>query len=115
VGFDYKSADVNVHGEYLEGKDGNATSRGAYVTGNVPLGKGFDLVGSYDFFNFNTSLGMDQHKAIAGIQYWFYKKCRFQLQYVYMSAYRQNGEFFHRAHHQLMAQMQIRLDYAKKK
>jgi len=115
VGFDYKSADVNVHGEYLEGKDGNATSRGAYVTGNVPLGKGFDLVGSYDFFNFNTSLGMDQHKAIAGFQYWFYKKCRFQLQYVYMSAYRQNGEFFHRAHHQLMAQMQIRLDYAKKK
>jgi len=115
VGFDYKSADINLHGEYLEGKDGNATSRGAYVTGNVPLGKGFDLVGSYDFFNFNTSLGMDQHKAIAGFQYWFYKKCRLQLQYVYMSAYRQNGEFFHGAHHQLMAQMQIRLDYAKKK
>ena len=80
VGFDYKSADFNVHGEYLEGKDGSATSRGAYVTGAVPVGKGVELVGSYDFFNFNTSLGMDQHKVIAGLQYWFYKKCRVQLQ-----------------------------------
>ena len=75
VGFDYKSPALNVHGEYLEGKDGNATSRGAYITGNVPLGKGVDIVGSYDFFNFNTDLGMDQHKVIAGLQYWFYKKC----------------------------------------
>ena len=115
VGFDYKSADFNIHGEYLEGKDGNATSRGAYVTGAVPVGKGVELVGSYDFFNFNTSLGMDQHKAIAGVQYWFYKKCRVQLQYVYKSAYTQAGQFVHGANHAIMAQMQIRLDYAKKK
>ena len=115
VGFDYKSADFNVHGEDLEGKDGSATSRGAYVTGAVPVGKGVELVGSYDFFNFNTSLGMDQHKAIAGVQYWFYKKCRVQLQYVYKSAYTQAGQFVHGANHAIMAQMQIRLDYAKKK
>ena len=114
VGFDYKSADFNIHGEYLEGKDGSATSRGAYVTGAVPVGKGVELVGSYDFFNFNTSLGMDQHKAIAGVQYWFYKKCRVQLQYVYKSAYTQAGQFVHGANHAIMAQMQIRLDYAKK-
>ena len=115
VGFDYKSPVFNVHGEYLEGKDGCATSRGAYLTGNVPLGKGVDFVGSYDFFNFNTDLGMDQHKAIAGLQYWFYKKCRFQVQYVYKSAYTQGGQFIHGANHAIMAQMQIRLDYAKKK
>ena len=114
VGFDYKSPAFNVHGEYLEGKDGCATSRGAYLTGNVPLGKGVDFVGSYDFFNFNTDLGMDQHKAIAGLQYWFYKKCRFQVQYVYKSAYTQGGQFIHGANHAIMAQMQIRLDYAKK-
>ena len=114
LGFDYKSPQLNVHGEYLEGKDGSATSRGAYITGNVPLGKGVDLVGSYDFFNFNTSLDMDQHKVIAGLQYWFYKKCRFQLQYVYKSAYTQGGQFVHGANHAVMAQMQIRLDYAKK-
>ena len=115
VGFDYKSPQFNVHGEYLEGKDKNATSRGAYVTGNVPLGKGVDIVGSYDFFNFNTDLDMDQHKAIAGLQYWFYKKCRFQVQYVYMSAYRLNGQFYHHPTHSILAQMQIRLDYAGKK
>ena len=115
VGFDYKSADFNIHGEYLEGKDGSATSRSAYVTGAVPVGKGVELVGSYDFFNFNTSLGMDQHKAIASVQYWFYKKCRVQLQYVYKSAYTQAGQFVHGANHAIMAQMQIRLDYAKKK
>lgn len=115
VGFDYKSKAFNMHGEYLEGKDKNAISRGAYLTGSVPLGKGVELVGSYDFFNFNTSLGMDQHKAIAGLQYWFYKKCRVQLQYVYKSAYATKKEFVHKPCHAIMAQMQIRLDYKKNK
>ena len=115
AGFDYKSSAFNVHGEYLEGKDGSVTSRGAYVTGNVPLGKGVDLIGSYDFFNFNTSAGMYQHKVIAGLQYWFYKKCRVQLQYVYKNAYRNDTEFIHGANHAIMAQMQIRLDYTGKK
>ena len=115
VGFDYKSPAINVRGEYLEGKDKDALSRGAYVSGTVPLCKGIDFVGSYDFFNFNTDLGMDQHKVIAGLQYWFYKKCRFQVQYVYKSAYTQGGQFIHGANHAIMAQMQIRLDYTGKK
>ena len=115
AGFDYKSKDFNVHGEYLEGKDGSTTSRGAYVTGNVPLGKGIDLVGSYDFFNFNTDLDMDQHKVIAGLQYWFFRKCRLQVQYVYKSAYASKTEFVHHPNHAIMAQMQVRLDYLGKK
>ena len=115
VGFDYKSKAFNVHGEYLEGKDGDVTSRGAYVTGAVPLFKGFDFVGSYDFFNYNTTLGMDQHKAIAGFQYWFFKKCRVQLQYVYKSAGIIEGEFTHTNIHAIMAQVQIRFDYSRKK
>ena len=115
VGFDYKSKAFNVHGEYLEGKDGSVTSRGAYVTGSVPLGKGVELVGSYDFFNFNTTLGYDQHKAIGGLQWWFFKKCRFQLQYVYKSAYTTKTSFVHGANHAIMAQMQVRFDYLGKK
>ncbi|MBQ3680906.1 MAG: porin, partial [Paludibacteraceae bacterium] len=67
-------------------------------------------VGSYDYFNFNTDLGMDQHKAIGGIQYWFYKKCRVQLQYVYKSAYTDNGQFIHGDSHAVMCQMQIRFN-----
>lgn len=111
AGFDYKSKCLNLHGEYLEGRDGNAASRGAYVTGSVPLVQDkLDFVGSYDFFNFNTDLGMDQHKAIAGLQYWFYKKCRFQVQYIYKSAYTENGQFFHGANHGIMCQMQIRFN-----
>jgi hypothetical protein len=111
AGFDYKSKCINLHGEYLEGRDGKATSRGAYVTGSVSLVQDkLDFVGSYDFFNFNTDLGMDQHKAIAGLQYWFYKKCRFQIQYIYKSAYAEKGQFFHGANHGVMCQMQIRFN-----
>lgn len=110
AGFNYESTHANIHGEYLEGKDGNATSRGAYITGCVPFKRGvIDLIGSYDYFDFNTSLNMAQHKAVAGVQYWFYKKCRLQMQYVYKSAMLQNGIFKHGDNHSIMCQMQVRL------
>ena len=111
AGFDYKSKAFNVHGEYLEGKDGSATSRGAYITGAVPLGHSqCDLVGSYDFFNFNTKLDMDQHKVIAGVQYWFYQKCRLQVQYVYKTAYTAGNAFIHDDCHAIMCQAQVRFN-----
>ena len=111
VGFDYKSKWVKAHGEYLEGYDASAVSRGGYITCAVPLGTPkVEFVGSYDFFNFNTSLDMDQHKAIAGFQYWFFKKCRVQLQYVYKSAYLAGGEFIKKSNHALMCQLQVRFN-----
>ena len=118
IGADYKSRCFNVHGEYLNGWDGDAHSWGAYVTGAVPLarfgapelGKRLELVGSYDFFNFNTDLGMDQHKAIAGLQYWFYKKCRLQVQYVYKNAYISENQFVHGANHGIQCQIQVRFN-----
>ena len=111
AGFEYKSKAFNAHGEYLEGYDGDVVSRGAYLTGAVPLGTPkVEFVGSYDFFNYNTSLGQDQHKAIAGLQYWFFKKCRFQLQYVYKSAYIAGNQFVHGANHAVMCQMQVRFN-----
>ena len=118
IGADYKSKAFNIHGEYLNGWDGDAHSWGAYVTGAVPLarfgspelGQRLELVGSYDFFNFNTSLGMDQHKVIGGLQYWFYKKCRMQVQYVYKNAYTAAGQFIHGANHSLMCQLQVRFN-----
>jgi hypothetical protein len=118
VGFDYKSKWFKTHGEYLEGHDCCATSRGGYLTGAVPLGTPkVEFVGSYDFFNFNTKLGMDQHKVIAGFQYWFYQKCRVQLQYVYKSAYLtgnpsdiENTRFVHKPCHALMTQIQVRFN-----
>ena len=111
AGFDYKSKAFKAHGEYLEGYDGDVVSRGAYLTGAVPLGTPkVEFVGSYDFFNYNTSLGYDQHKAIAGLQYWFFKKCRVQLQYVYKSAYVAGNKFVHGANHAVMCQMQVRFN-----
>ena len=111
AGFDYKSQAFNLHGEYLEGWDADNHSWGTYLTGAVPLGDTkVDLVGSYDFFNFNTDRGLDQHKLIGGFQYWFYGKCRFQLQYVYKNAYLEGGQFVHGANHAVMCQMQIRFN-----
>ena len=117
LGFDYKSKAFNAHGEYLEGIDGDAISRGGYLTGSVPLGTPkVEFVGSYDYFNYNTTLGLDQHKAIAGLQYWFYKKCRLQVQYVYKSAYltgkasEPGTEFVHGGNHGIMCQLQVRFN-----
>ena len=111
VGFDYKSKPLNVHGEYIEGKDGQTISRGAYVTGSVPLYKGLDFVASYDFFNFNVDKDMSQHKVVAGLQYWFFKKCRFQVQYVYKNALTDyKTSFEHCANHSVMCQMQVRFN-----
>lgn len=123
AGFTYKTPSLSLRGEYLEGKDGNTTSRGAYVTSCVPVAPKWDVVGSYDFFNYNTKADMDQHKFIVGFQHWFYKRCRFQVQYVYKSAslqdytvYNPVGDpvatgkaFKHGANHAIMCQMQIRL------
>ena len=78
----YKEArPVSVRAEWLGGKDGDVGSRGGYITTCVPLIEGVDLVASADYYDRNTSLDYDQTQATMGLQYWFYKKCRVQLQY----------------------------------
>ena len=123
AGFQYKGKPFTLRAEYLEGRDDNVTSRGAYATGVVPIIKHLDFVGSYDFFNYNVKEHMYQHKAVAGFQYWFHKHCRVQLQYVYKSAYLQDnyrmipgqdpvftGKSFEKgANHAIMCQLQVRL------
>lgn len=116
VGFDFKSPLFNMHGEYLAGKDGKVTSNGAYLTGSNRLaslanGCAVDFVWSYDYFNFNKDLEKDMHKVVAGFQYWFFKKCRFQAQYVYKNANTDYRSFFeHGANHQFICQMQVRFN-----
>ncbi|MCF0198562.1 MAG: porin [Bacteroidaceae bacterium] len=112
VGADYKSKWVNVHGEYLQGWDGDVVSRGGYATGSVAiLPKTLDFVASYDYFNFNTSRDMNMHKVVAGFQYWFFKQCRFQVQYVYKNANTDYSTYFRRGdNHQIMCQMQVRFN-----
>ena len=79
----YKEArPMSLRAEWLGGKDGDVGSRGGYVTACVPLAKGWDLVASGETFDRNTGVdGWDQTNATVGVQYWFFKKCRWQLQY----------------------------------
>ena len=73
-----------IRAEYLGGKDGNNPSDGAYITVGVPFAKCWDYVACIDYFNYNKDLpGMEQTKYICGFQYWFYKQCRLQAQYIY--------------------------------
>lgn len=109
LGADYKSTAFNVHGEYLWGKDDAVHSRGAYVTGSVAIVPSkFDFVASYDYFNYNTTKNMERHKCVAGLQYWFFKKCRFQAQYVYRKGNAAMGNTH--ADNQFICQMQVRFN-----
>ena len=75
------SGGISIRGEYMAGKDGDVTSRGGYLTGSVALGKGVDLIASADYYNRNVDMDYGQTQLTGGIQYWFFKKCRLQLQY----------------------------------
>ena len=81
IGAEWKSPKLGIRAEWLGGRDGDVGSRGGYLTACVPVYKGLDIVGSGEFFDRNTDLKYDQTNATLGIQYWFYKKCRLQLQY----------------------------------
>ena len=83
-GGDYwKHRATSVHGEVIGGKDGDNKSIGAYVTGCVPVCEALDVVASVDYFNYNTDLNYKQTNLVVGVQHWFYKKCRAQLQYTH--------------------------------
>ena len=78
----YKEArPLKVRAEWMGGKDGQVGSMGGYVTSTIPLSSGIDAIASVDYFDRNTDLKYHQTQATAGLQYWFYKNCRIQLQY----------------------------------
>ena len=73
---------VSLRAEALMGKDGSVTSQGGYLTACVPVIEGIDVIASGDYFDLNKNVsGWKQLNLTAGLQYWFYKKCRLQLQY----------------------------------
>ena len=98
----YKEArPVSIRGEWLEGQDGDVKSRGAYVTACIPVVDALDVVASADWFDRNRAMDYDQTNLTAGVQYWFYKKCRVQLQYT--RVFRQ----FDCNYHNIQAQVQV--------
>jgi len=79
----YKEArPASLRAEWLGGKDGDVKSRGGYVTMAVPVYDALDIVASGETYDRNTAIdGWDQTNLTIGVQYWYYKKCRLQVQY----------------------------------
>ena len=82
VGGMFRSKYFDLRSEYLYGKDDNVVTDGFYVTGVARLFKNIDLIASYDYMD---RYERDQfYNVTAGLQYWFYPKCRLQVQYAMM-------------------------------
>lgn len=97
-----KTKPLNLRAEYLAGKDGNVKSEGFYATTNYHACKNFDIILSYDYLNKNKDMDYKQQNYVAGIQYWFYPKCRLQAQYTYCD--NKKGENYNR----IQTQIQVR-------
>lgn len=80
-GFELDGRKAYLRSEIMGGKDSDVDSWGYYFTGHMPVVKNFDVIASYDYVDYNKSLSMSQHNLCAGVQYWFFNKCRAQLQY----------------------------------
>lgn len=93
---------VSLRTEYLGGKDGHVKSDGYYATASVHVLPKFDVIASYDYLNKNKATADKQSNYIAGVQWWFYPKCRIQAQYTYCDPHQ--GE----SSNLLQAQVQVR-------
>ena len=105
TGSKYKEArPASVRAEWLGGQDGNVGSRGGYVTTCIPVVDALDIVASGETFDRNTKVeGWDQTNLTVGLQYWFYKKCRMQLQYTRCMC----GDMIGKDYNWVQAQMQV--------
>lgn len=96
----WKNRSMTLRGEWLVGKDKDNVSRGGYVTGSGPIAGQLDWVASYDYFNYNYDIpyvntngefdahyDKDQTNIVVGLQYWFYRNCRIQLQYTWSDSW----------------------------
>ena len=105
TGSQYKEArPASIRAEWLGGKDGDVTSQGGYATVCVPVVDALDVVGSAETFDRNTKIdGWDQTNLTIGLQYWYYKKCRLQLQYTRCLC----GDMIGKDYNWLQAQVQV--------
>ena len=101
----YKEArPASIRAEWLGGKDGDVNSRGGYATLCIPVVDALDVVASGETFDRNTGVdGWDQTNLTFGLQYWYYKKCRLQLQYTRCLCGDMIGDYYN----WLQAQVQV--------
>ena len=71
----------------------------------VPVVDALDVVASGDYFDRNVKVdGWKQANLTLGLQYWYYKKCRLQLQYTRCFCGHQIGS---KDYNWLQAQVQV--------
>lgn len=91
---------VGLRSEYMRAEDADSHSDGYYATGRLKnVFRNFDTVLSYDYLK---TFADKQQRYTAGVQYWFYPQCRFQVCYSYKKSDSLGGENI------LMTQLQLR-------
>lgn len=117
AGFEYKTGandywqhrSASVRGEVMGGRDGKTNSWGGYLTTSIPLAGGWDVVASYDYFNYAKGYDRDRTQLVAGLQYWFYRTCRVMAQYTWADTWTAglNNAWLEKPCHRLQVQTQI--------
>lgn len=102
VGTVINTKPVSLRTEYLGGKDGEVKSEGYYATTTFHVMPKFEVVASYDYFNKNKDMGLKQTNYVAGVQYWFYPRCRVQAQYTFSDKKELDNS------HMIQGQIQVR-------
>lgn len=102
---EFQSDRFYARAEWLNGKDGQIDREGLYGTAKYfILPKKISMVGKVDYYNRNKDLNAEVIDYLAGVDYWFYNKCRVQLNYQY-SDYSKKWD--QKNSHQVMGQLQI--------
>lgn len=84
ISTDYKSDRLYVRAEWIKGKDSSIDKEGLYGTAQYyVLPQKLSLVGKVDYYNQNKNTGSEVIDYLAGIDYYFYSKCRVQVNYQY--------------------------------
>ncbi len=100
IGTEIKTHPINFRTEYMSGKDGDKTSNAMYATGSINnIIKKVDFVASYDYLDIPSG---KTNRYSAGLQYWFYPRCRVQLGYGLSDTEGQHKE------NCILAQIQVR-------
>ena len=97
-----KFKQLDVRSEYLHGKDGRVRSDGYYAVASIHVLPRIDVIAAVDYFNRNKALRDRQTNYVGGLQWWFYPKCRLQVQYTYRDPH------LREASNLLQAQVQVR-------
>ena len=102
---DYKSDRVSLRAEWLHGKDGGIGKEGLYgVAQYYIVPKKFNVAGKIDYFNQDKKDNNEVVDYLVGFDYYFYNRCRIQLNYQY-SDYSSNwGE---QNSHRVIGQVQV--------